>query len=384
MEIKKILFISTASNISGATLALLEIVDTLKDRSIESIVVTAERGELEKQLQKRGIRCYKARFASWLCFEKEKHSFRGKIKIFIKKILNVYSELVVYYVLLKEKPNIVHINTGISPVGINSSKKRHIPIVWHIRELPFIIWNRRPFNEKYEEECLKKVECLLVISDFVKKYYYSKSPNNIIKLYDGLDINKCIGLRDKDILSSPVIQLSLCGGNEGKGHEDAIVAVRGLIERGIKNIRLSFWGSFTPKYKEHLTKLICENNINDYINFEGVTSNMPEKWSETDIALICSSGEAFGRSTIEAMATGALVIGANSGATPELLANNRGILYNKDEKNDLELKIISSIKNKEKSREIAKRGEKYATDGRFDLENYVDNLITIYKKLINQ
>jgi len=69
--LKKVAFISTASNISGATLALLEIIDALREREIESIVFTASRGPLEDKLRDRKVKTYKLLYYSYLILQRE-------------------------------------------------------------------------------------------------------------------------------------------------------------------------------------------------------------------------------------------------------------------------------------------------------------------------
>lgn len=378
MPVKKVLYISTASNISGATLALLEIIDEIRKRGMEAAVVTAERGELEKRLRERGVRIYRARYASWLCREGELDTLTGKAKYSLKKLLESYSEGVVTRALKRERPDIVHINTGMSPVGLKSAHRFGIPVVWHLRELPYICWKRLPYDADYELRCLREADRLIAISDYVEAQFRGKSADNLVRLYDGVDTDAYSDVRRTPILSEPVMKLSLCGGYEEKGHKDAILAAKSLVSRGFETFHLSFWGSFIPQYRSELEKLIHSCGLEKWITFEGQTSEMPKKWGETDIALVCSTGEAFGRVTVEAMAAGALVIGADAGATPELLAENRGLLYRQGDPEDLADKISYAAENADSSAKIAEAGKKYVLSGAFSMKKNIDGLLSIY------
>ncbi len=73
---------------------------------------------------------------------------------------------------------------------------------------------------------------------------------------------------------------------------------------------------------------------------------------------MCSQSEAFGRVTVEAMMSGCLVIGANSGGTMELVSDNEtGLLYTSGDYSDLAAKIRLALKYPDRMRDIAKQGQ---------------------------
>ena len=64
------------------------------------------------------------------------------------------------------------------------------------------------------------------------------------------------------------------------------------------------------------------------ITFTGYVSDMAGLRKTTDVELVCSAMEAFGRVTAEAMLSSNPVIGADSGATPELITDGEnGFLF---------------------------------------------------------
>jgi len=256
MNVKKVVYISTASNISGATLALLEIIEQVKRRGIEPIVITASRGELEDQLRQRDVKFYKVLYFSWLVRDGELDSLVGKLKWKVKDLLCKYSEGRIKKILKSEKPDVLHINTGISPVGIKSAKKLEIPVVWHIRELPREMFNRIPFDKEYEKSSLRAVDRVVPISDYMYKAYCDKTPNNIERVYDGVVTDGFEKLRTKELFEDEVVRLSLCGYNAFKGHEEAIRAVAYIRKKGITQIRLCFWGHIEENYEIYLKCLV--------------------------------------------------------------------------------------------------------------------------------
>src|SRR5699024_8924720 len=93
--------------------------------------------------------------------------------------------------------------------------------------------------------------------------------------------------------------------------------------------------------------------------------------------------EAFGRVTVEAMLAGALVIGANTEGTAELIDGKYGLLYNQGDFMSLFQKIKYAIDNQEEMKEIASLSKRYALQN-FTATINCNNICKIYKELLNE
>src|SRR5699024_10686887 len=120
--------------------------------------------------------------------------------------------------------------------------------------------------------------------------------------------------------------------------------------------------------------------LENYISFEGYRDDRQNVWSETDIALVTSSAEAFGRVTVEAMMAGALVIGADTMGTKEILNNRYGLLYKQGNPKSLAESIIFSFQNINKIKRIADNGRNYAYNN-FNSKTNADNIYKVYDKI---
>ena len=79
-----------------------------------------------------------------------------------------------------------------------------------------------------------------------------------------------------------------------------------------------------------------------------------------DLELVCSQNEAFGRVTVEAMMNMNPVIGADRGATKELIRDKyNGLLYKEGDYIDLANKIEEVYNLKDKGRYMGVNGRKY-------------------------
>ena len=104
----KIAFVSLFSNISGATLAMLEIIDKLiEDGNFDVIVITGSRGTLETRLEERNIPVFKCLFFSWL----KGRGIVEEIKIRVKRVLSFRSEIQILNILkeIQEREGIAYL-----------------------------------------------------------------------------------------------------------------------------------------------------------------------------------------------------------------------------------------------------------------------------------
>ncbi len=148
-----------------------------------------------------------------------------------------------------------------------------------------------------------------------------------------------------------------------KGHLDAILAVRELVmKQGKKDVELLLIGSIGLKsYYDEIMEVIRQNNLQKHIHILDFQKNIFAAIQQTDILLICSRLEAFGRITLEAMLLGKPVIGANRGGTPELVQDNlTGLLYEPGDYDALAEKISYLYDHPQKRQEFGQNAIQYA------------------------
>lgn len=113
---------------------------------------------------------------------------------------------------------------------------------------------------------------------------------------------------------------------KSKGQLDALMGFDSSIIRD--SYRLTIAGPVTePWYADAISRYITENNLQDRVNFVPERVDGLEQMKRASAVLVCSSNEALGRITLEALAAGRVVIGSQGGGTEMLLAEERGILY---------------------------------------------------------
>jgi D-inositol-3-phosphate glycosyltransferase len=135
-------------------------------------------------------------------------------------------------------------------------------------------------------------------------------------------------------------------------------------------------------YLERLMQLAQHHHLADRIHFRPFHNEVQIAYAAIDIFIMASLGETYGMVTIEAMASGLPVIGADSGGTTELLGNGKlGLLFKPDDTEDLAVKLKWALDNPAELKKISLEGKKNV------LKNYSHNsgceLIEGVIKLIN-
>jgi len=131
-------------------------------------------------------------------------------------------------------------------------------------------------------------------------------------------------------------------------------------------------------YKAQLIERIEALGLSSRVTMAGFQSEMAQCLQAIDIAAIASHNEAFGLSVIEAMAAGCAVVGANSGAIPELINADVGLLVNPDDSQAFAHALATLIQNDEKRQRIGQQARDYALEN-FGMDDYVVRLLEYYR-----
>lgn len=380
-----ILYIAHESNLGGATLSLLGMIDeALKfGNNNINVLVNYNTGQLLEELKKRNVNIIYRKYYCWMIPKKD-----NKIKNFLRK--KIQSTLCLYNYLCalnlrkfikNNNIELIHSNSSVINIGAILSKIYNLPHIWHIREFGEEDFNFQfVFSKKYSFRFIEKYsnKIILVSKALYSKYskYIDRSKMKVI--YNGIDskfrYKKAYKkVEDKEI--KLLISGRVC---QAKGHEEAILALNKIISQGYNNIELHIAGSGeVEKYKSLCKSLDIESNV----KFYGRINNLFELRKNIDIELVCSKCEAFGRVTIEAMMSSIPVIGSNTGGTSELIKDSyNGYLYKQGDYNDLANVILNLINDNEKLNEMSKNAYEF-TKNKFTSEINFKNICKIYENI---
>ncbi|EHK2442089.1 glycosyltransferase [Clostridium perfringens] len=381
-----ILYIAHDLNINGATLSLLGLIDELNnydDINNIYVVIKNKQGELENELKKRNIKVIKAYFFDWMIEVDKKNKFKLYFEYILKNIINILTSLFITIKIKKLDIDIIHSNSSVINIGGFISKLSGIPHVWHIREfgeedhnLVFPLFNRKCY--RFIDKNSKKV--IAISKSVYNKYSRLIDKNNMCVIYNGVDIKY---INKKENFNTEKVRILMAGSiKKNKGQESAIKAAKNLVDYGVE-FELLILGSGEKEYIEKLKNDIINYKIEKYVKIKSFVKNLENIRQESDIELICSKKEAFGRVTVEAMLSMNIVVGSDTGGTKELIRDGfNGILYEQGNEKDLTEKLKIIIENINDYRFIGINGFNYAKE-KFLSSINAKNIYQIYDYIKN-
>ena len=204
---------------------------------------------------------------------------------------------------------------------------------------------------------------------------------NKIRIYNGVDVNRYANL-SHTLFSGETVLITMAGRiTESKGQLQCLKELIPVLQER-ENVRIQFAGTGKEKDIEGIYRLIENAGLRDgQVKVLGFVSDMSSLWGNTDIAIVYSQFEAFGRVTIEAKMSGALVLGFDSGGTSELIEDQiDGYLFGRQGRG-LSETVNLVLSNTNEARRIAAEGREKAIE-LFSSTRNADEIYDLYCKVL--
>ena len=279
-----------------------------------------------------------------LGFKKEKydilliHSYPCLIPSLIyKKIFNKKVKIIYY---CQEPPRFAY-----DLYDLHKKELRGIKKILFITFVPII--------RKVDSYCVKKMDHILVNSEFSKKSIrmaYPKEELNIV--YLGVDTHKFTSNKNRTNRKIPYM-ISVGKLHKRKNFDFQIKALKEIIKK--KKVVLRIVGA-GPEL-ENLKKISKDYEVENYVNFLGFVNEkeLPELYRSSDIFIFSAKNEPFGLVVIEAMASGLPVVVPNEGGPAESCIDNKtGFIYKQNDYKDFSNKVINLLKDQKLKRKFSK------------------------------
>ncbi len=301
----------------------------------------------------------------------------------------------------KFNPDILHLQTPftVGLYGLMSSKINNYPVIGSFHTLfnkkeiieEYLTSNEqmKNFLIKYSWKYLKyfynKCDATVVPSESIKKYLAAKSIKNINVIPNGIDIR-----RFNPSKYSQSLRNNLLG---KRGDDTNIVLYLGRLSREknvdvlinaasyLKNDKIKFviggTGPLLDKYKE----MVNNKGLGEKFKFVGFVkeTDLPNYYASADVVCLPSTFETQGIVSLEALASGTPVVGADYLALKNLITNGKnGELFKPMSAKDCALKIKKVINNKSSYKEPEKTAREYS------IEKMTDKLLNLYTSTLNE
>jgi glycosyltransferase involved in cell wall biosynthesis len=281
----------------------------------------------------------------------------------------------------KHHIDLLYTSTSVIISGGLAAKKRGIPNISHIHEIPTGNKLYEIFTGLFARHFSTKV---IAVSNSVAKHWRSYlKKNQLIKVYNGIVFpfaktpNNTKKKTDQNITVTSIGRLV-----PGKGHKYFIEVAKELLKQNIQYKFLIVGDTFTgyESYEEELKKLVTQNDLNQTIHFLGYRTDIEAILSKSDLVFHSSiAPDSLPTVIFEAIKMRVPVVATELAGAVEILDNgNCGLLlplnnakkaadlinnYFKDEK----LKML----NIEKAIEY--------TDQHFSPVQFKKNILDIFK-----
>lgn len=376
-----ILFIMHEPELNGGSKSMLNIIDALSNKHEFIVLSPVTEGPVLEELRKRNIKVIYQNIKRWVRrYPDNKFKWfmlRSKWYLF-NQYYNKHAANEIIKKLQNYKIDIIHTNVSVLNIGPVLSKKMNIPHIWHIREFGKEDFNFLPLcsEKKYYRQFDRGADVIVTVSKALyNKYNAHIHHAKLLTIYNGVGDENYI--QNKKYEEKNIYKFLISGAIvEGKGQKVAVKASYELIKRGIYNFQLYIAGKGNIDSIRHMPEF-----DETHITILGQVNDMVSLRKNTDVELVCSASEAFGRVTVEAMMAGNPVIGSNSGGTPELIEPNvTGMLFEKGNHLDLADNMQYLIQHPKKIEQMGKRAQEIAIN-KYSIRECAKNIDALYTSL---
>lgn len=379
----RVLYVNQTGQMSGAERSLMSLLAGLGEE-IEPVVACPD-GDLAAAVEAAGIR-REPIVGTQASFRLHPlHTARGLLEI-------VRSALGVRRLVARLRPDLVHANTTRAGLlALLGRRRGGPPVLVHIRDW----FPGGRFPRAVHGLIARRADAIVANSAYVAAQFDDLSPRHPVRVVhnpvdlerfdpgaaDGAAVRRELGLAGDDLVLSVVAQLT-----PWKGQDDAIRALAELPGEAVLLLAGSakFAGAGTQydnvAYERDLHDLAAQLGVAERVRFLGERSDVADVLAATDVALLPSWREAFGRIAVEAMALGVPVAATSEGGPAEIVREGVDGLLIPPRRPDLWAAELSPLLgDADRRRRMSQAARERARD--FSLPAHVTAILSIYAEL---
>ena len=345
-------------------------------------------GSLERDLEACGVRVHHGRAPILVRPQHEDRPAYIPAR-FVLELLRRYiaypkSENDIAGIIREHGIELVAISSGATSAGVRAAKEAGIPYVWHIREFMEEDHGLEHYPWTKAHEKMDQAAKLICVSKAVEEKIRGLCPHApTCVVYNGIDGSRFYPEKEEGGAQDAPPRLMISSGiRRSKGTFLAAEALS-LVEGDARPTLDIFGGEGGgPDENAKDFSAFCRGlGVEDRVSYHGPTEEIAEEYRRHDALIVASQAEAFGRVTAEAMFCGCAVIGSNSGGTPELIAEERGYLFEPNDPHSLAEAIRLAMSDPAERERRSERALEYAGK-HFSTDAYVDKIEEIYRSVL--
>src|SRR5690606_8044437 len=323
---RSVLFVQYSSNRDGSAISGLLSANALKDAGWETHVVFGFDGLMVQTFEKAGHSVYVIPHKNWLR--------RSKMHHFLKDVVVETRRSTAFVHLIDDiAPALVYVNTVVSVAAVLAANRRRIPVLWHLREMFADTGGemRAPagIQSALSAVVRKLASHIIANSQATATSILGRSSERAAIVHNAVDESFLQDNRGREAAQAVlgVPQDKFLIGIPGslrpiKGHDFFFRSVDKILQ-GDPNVEILVSGGTEGEYGRSITHLVAQLGISNRVRFLGWVEDMAAFYKACDVVCIPSRMEPFGRTIIEAYATGTPVIATNVGGIGEIVQDGK-------------------------------------------------------------
>lgn len=375
------LFISHSADCYGAVRSLLDILENIDRERFQPYLMCPRAGPLVDKAKSLGVEVLHIKRFRWT-----------KMSVISPKFMynmlgNCWSALRVAAAIVQRKVDVVYTNSAEVLAGALAAKLCGVKHIWHVREEvskstgPFKII-RALSNHVIANSCATRNRFPLRERERITVVY---NGFRAVRFRSSIEARE--ELREKYGISDGEQAISLIGSiNERKGQREMASAFPLILDR-YPNAKLIFCGERFAKngsYEQEVLGILKGHKVEAKVLFLGFREDVSEVYAITDVIVVPSRYEAFGRVIVEAMLCGIPVVATKVAGIPEIIDDQRsGILIPSREPRILANAVLSLFEDPGKMRRIGGEGRRSAQQ-RFSVEQMIHGIEGVLTGCVGQ
>lgn len=371
----------------GTTFSTLTIAKELVRRGheVHAYVCVTSAGTLAHDLEACGVSVHDGRSAILVHPIRERRVAYKAVRFLLEQARRFHtypkSEREVEKIIRDCGIELVAISSGAITTGVKAARKTGTPFVWHIREFMQEDHGLDYYPWAHAYEHMAEARRLICVSHAVEDKIQSVCPSaNTTVVYNGLDLDTFYPPEASEERMGQPARLMFSGGlKHSKGAFLLLDALAKLPKE--LSYTLDVFGTEGGSKGESASDYLAYAQglgLPDVVRYHGMTNSIADQYRCHDIQIVASRCEAFGRVTAESMLCSCAVVGSNSGGTPELIAEDRGYLFEPNDADSLASVLAEALSNPAERARRTARALAYARE-HFSVNAYVDGIEQAYR-----
>jgi len=385
----RVLFAQYSGNFSGSTLSGRIIVEALLQGGCQVDVVFASDGPMVSRYAELGCKTSILKHGEWL----EKG---GVIRCARRFARDAAATKQFTNRLADQAYDLVYVNSYVSAAAALAANRRGVPCVWHLRELfSDVGWELHyPAigGRRLVRTAVRRLASQAVaISQAVANNVFPDPATSPVKvLHNAIE----------DSFFEPLPPKSECRRELELPAEAPLIGLPGTL-RPVKGVaffidaaaqmarddsmcHFAVTGHGMPEFREKLERKVASAGLKDRFHFLGAVTNMSLFYGSCDIACIPSRAEPFGRTVVEAMATGVPLVATRTGGIPEIIEHDRaGWLVDYGDVEQLTA-ALRTLLNDEARRNRYREAARKDAETRFRIDEYRSKICDLVDDVLRE